>query len=172
MISQEDFEWFTEAFFFISQGKYSKFGLGKGQVVMRYNIEKDSVCWNEDFRYYLNMICSEAFIDANLAFYEGRIFNIECGPCLIDITNYIRTKDNVKAIDKVRFCVSWLNTFQLRKDGFSCQGIVHVDDKDFDCMQHTDFTSYMQSIGIITLEEHIEINKDWLDPTSDEPYYL
>ena len=37
---------------------------------------------------------------------------------------------------------------------------------------NTDFTSYMQTIGIISLKEHIEINKGWLDPTSDEPYYL
>lgn len=129
-------------------------------------MEKDTIYWNDDFRNSLSKYCCELFIDTILHYYEEkeRIFQTKGAICWIDITNFIRAEDGINVIDKVKFCVAWLNTL-------SYNGVVHIDDKDFNYMHHTDFTSYMQFIGIITQEEQNEINKDWIDITNGEPYY-
>ena len=134
-------------------------------------MEQDSIYWNDDFRSTLSKYCDDLFVDANLFHYGDRIFQSDNIVCWIDITNFIRSKDVISIFEKVKFCVAWLNTLPLKDDSLSCFGVVHVDDMDFDYMHHTDFTSYMQHIGAITLNEHIEINKEWIDITNGKPYY-
>lgn len=132
---------------------------------------KDAIYWNDEFKEALNKYCSCLFIDANLIHYKDRIFQTTNKICRIDITDYIRTDNGVGALEKVKFCLSWLNTFHADGDDISFYGVVHIDDMDFDYMHHTDFTSYIQSIGIITQKEHNDINFEWVDITNGYPFY-
>lgn len=132
---------------------------------------KDSINWNDEFKNAMNKYCSCLFIDANLIHYKDRIFQPTDKICWIDITDYIRTDNCVGTLDKVKFCLAWLNTFLVDGDNISFYGVVHIDDRDFDFMHHTDFTSYLQLKGIITQQEHNDINWEWVDVTEGVPFY-
>ena len=132
---------------------------------------QDSIYWNNEFRNALSKYCDDLFIDAHLFHYNNRIFPTKDNLCRIDITDYIKADYDIKTIDKVKFCVAWLNTLPIINGELSYYGVVHINGKDFDFMHHTDFTSYIQSIGYITQKEQNEINQEWLDITDGEPYY-
>ena len=89
------------------------------------------------------------------------------------IKNSIKSSGNNDGIDimsKVKFCVAWINVFAISNDDI-ISGEIIIDNCRFNHLHHTDFTSYLQQIGIISQEEHISINKEWLDITNGEPYY-
>lgn len=133
-------------------------------------MKDNSVFYSAKFMEKLNKYCSQLFIDANLSFFADQ--NIHLTNCIncIDITEYIRCNNGVQAMDKVRFCLAWLNTF-WEEDNTYVYGMIIIDNCMYNYLRHTDFTSYLQLKEIITQEEQNAINKEWLDFTDGEPYY-
>ena len=111
---------------------------------------QDAIYWDDLFKESLGKYCCDLFIDANLLHYEGRIFETENNVCSIDITEYIRASTVLTVIEKVKFCLAWLHTIPIKNGSWTKYGVVFIDGKDFNYMHHTDFTSYLQLIGIIT----------------------
>lgn len=132
-------------------------------------MEQNTYSYSENFYSVLSKHCSQKFIEANL----HSLKEIKGNTDLLTITtDYFNRDDNVGVINKVKFCVAWLQAVSLKNDlNYLSKSKININGKDFNSMQHTDFTSYLQKIGIITQEEQNRINKEWLDITDGEPYY-
>lgn len=131
----------------------------------------DNLYWSTEFKDLLSTHCNQLFLDYATDYYvRNKTIHDNANVNILEITEYIRANNLEDRLSKVKFCVAWINSLSIIGDNV-ISGSVIIDNQTFNCYNHTDFTSYLQKISIITQDEQNAINQEWLDITNGEPYY-
>ncbi len=127
-----------------------------------------TIILSQEFKRQLKEFCSDKFIESHIKEIQGRdICKYSNDINLIDVTDFLR---NGNTISRVQFCLVWLRSIASNVPTPQC-GIVIIDDISYTSMKSKDFLCYLTNMDLISNEQRMQFESEWLDFTNGKPYY-